>query len=147
MLKFLYGISGKHTLTGQHNYAAEQGYSTQLTARIARKTPVIYGTDWGFAVKGDKDSAYVRQATVATLIEEYRKGSIIAICWHEVRPTEDEPVTFRKSVRGKLTDQQFSDVITPGTPLYERWCAGGCRGGIHEAIAGGPRADSVSAVS
>src|ERR1700683_5102769 len=30
LLKFLYEISGKHTLTGQHNYAAEQGYSTQL---------------------------------------------------------------------------------------------------------------------
>jgi hypothetical protein len=123
LLKFLYGISGKHTLTGQHNFAAEQGYSTQFATRLARKTPVIYGTDWGFAARGDKDSAFVRQATVATLIEEYRKGSIIAICWHEVRPTEDEPVTFRQSVRGKLTNQQFSDVITPGTSLYERWCA------------------------
>ena len=123
LLKFLYQISGKHTLTGQHNYAAEQGYSTQLMTRLAHKTPVIYGTDWGFAARGDKDSAYVRQQTVATLIEQYRKGSIIAICWHEVRPTQDEPVTFRQSVRGKLTDQQFSDVITPGTQLYKHWCA------------------------
>ena len=123
LLKFLYGISGKHTLTGQHNFAGEQGYSTQLTARVARKTPVIYGTDWGFAAKGDKDSAFVRQETVARLIAEYRKGSIIAICWHEVRPTQDEPVTFRQSVRGKLTNQQFKDVVTPGTALYIRWCA------------------------
>jgi mannan endo-1,4-beta-mannosidase len=123
LLKFLYGISGKHTLTGQHNFPAEQGYSTQLMTRAAHKTPVIYGTDWGFAAQGDKDSAYVRQATVATLIEQYRKGSIIAICWHEVQPTQDEPVTFRQSVRGKLTDQQFSEVITPGTLLYKHWCA------------------------
>src|SRR5580658_7779216 len=68
LLEFLYSISGKHTLTGQHNFAADQGYSTQLTARLAQKTPVIYGTDWGFAARGDKDSAFVRQATVATLI-------------------------------------------------------------------------------
>jgi mannan endo-1,4-beta-mannosidase len=123
LLSFLYDISGNHTLTGQHNYAAEQGYSTQFSTRLGRKTPVIYGTDWGFSAPGDKDSAYVRQATVETLIKEYRKGSIIAICWHEVRPTEDEPVTFRGSVQGKLTDQQFHDVITPGTALYDRWCA------------------------
>jgi mannan endo-1,4-beta-mannosidase len=123
LLNFLYDISGNHTLSGQHNYAAEQGYSTGAFLRLGHKSPVIYGTDWGFAAKGDKDSAFVRQATVATLIDEYRKGSIIAICWHEVRPTQDEPVTFRQSVQGKLTDQQFHDVITPGTVLYSRWCA------------------------
>jgi hypothetical protein len=123
LLKFLYAVSNKHTLTGQHNYPAEQHYSTQFTTHLARKTPAIYGTDWGFAAIGDKDSAYTRQATVDTLIDEYHKGSIITLCWHEVRPTEDEPVTFPKSIRGTLTEQQFEDLLTPGTPLYQRWCA------------------------
>jgi len=123
LLKFLYSISGKHTLTGQHNYAAQQEISTRAAAKFIGKTPVIYGTDWGFSKKGDKDSAYVRQATVDELIKQYKNGSIIAITWHEVRPTEDEPVTFRKSVQGKLTNAEFDDVITPGTKLYNRWCA------------------------
>jgi hypothetical protein len=123
LLRFLYDISGNHTLTGQHNYAAQQGYSTGLALRLSGKTPVIYGTDWGFARAGDKDSAFVREQTVGTLIEEYRKGSIIALCWHELPPTKDEPVTFRKDVMSKLTNQQFEDVITPGTELYQRWCA------------------------
>jgi mannan endo-1,4-beta-mannosidase len=123
LLSFLYDISGNHTLTGQHNYAAQQEYSTGVALRLSRKTPVIYGTDWGFARAGDKDSAFVREETVRTLIEEYRKGSIIALCWHEVPPTKDEPVTFRKDVMSKLTNQQFDDVITPGTGLYQRWCA------------------------
>jgi mannan endo-1,4-beta-mannosidase len=48
---------------------------------------------------------------------------MIAITWHAVRPTDDEPVTFRRSVQGKLTDAQFNDVITPGTVLYNRWAA------------------------
>jgi mannan endo-1,4-beta-mannosidase len=50
-----------------------------------------------------------------------------------VPPTADEPVTFRPkpgaatnqlaSVLGRLTDEQWNDVITPGTELYNRWCA------------------------
>jgi mannan endo-1,4-beta-mannosidase len=123
LLNFLYNISGNHTLTGQHNYAAQQGYSTGMALKLSHKTPVIYGTDWGFARAGDKDSAFVREQTVRTLIEQYRKGSIIALCWHEVPPTKDEPVTFRKDVMSKLTNQQFEDVIAPGTALYQRWSA------------------------
>jgi mannan endo-1,4-beta-mannosidase len=122
LLKFLYSISGTHTLSGQHNYAGDQEYSTDLTARLAHKTPVIYGTDWGFAKLGDKDSAYVRQKTVEELIKQYRNGSIIALCWHEVRPTQEEPVTFRHDILGRITDAQFDQIISPGTALYQRWC-------------------------
>ncbi|HEY1923340.1 MAG TPA: glycosyl hydrolase [Tepidisphaeraceae bacterium] len=123
LLHYLYSISNKQTMTGQHNYAAQQEISTRAAKKVSGKTPIIYGTDWGFSKQGDKDSAYVRQATVDELIKQYKAGSIIAITWHEVRPTEDEPVTFRKSVQGKLTDAEWNDVITPGTKLNERWCA------------------------
>jgi mannan endo-1,4-beta-mannosidase len=60
---------------------------------------------------------------VQELIRQHRKGSIIAICWHAVRPTEDEPVTFRSSVQGKLTRVQFEELVTPGSPLNRRWLA------------------------
>lgn len=123
LLRYLYNISGRHTMTGQHNYAAQQEISTLAALKVSGKTPAIYGTDWGFSKEGDKDSAYVRQATVEELEKQYANGSIIALTWHAVRPTDDEPVTFRKSVQGKLTDAQFHDVITPGTKLYDRWCA------------------------
>jgi hypothetical protein len=44
------------------------------------------------------------------------------------------PVTFQRrrntpapeklnTVQGQLTDQQFRDVLTPGTELHQRWCA------------------------
>jgi mannan endo-1,4-beta-mannosidase len=123
LLQYLYSISGKHTMTGQHNYAAQQEVSTKQALKVSGKTPAIYGTDWGFSREGDKDSAFVRQAIVEELKKQYANGSIIAITWHAVRPTDDEPVTFRKSVQGKLTDAQFNDVITPGTMLYNRWAA------------------------
>src|SRR5262249_40163921 len=35
--------------------------------------------------------------------------------------TDDEPVTFKESIQGKLTDTEWNELITPGTPLNERW--------------------------
>lgn len=123
LLKFLYDISGQHTLSGQHNFPNEQEYSTQFAAKASHKTPAMYGTDFGFAKAGDKDSAYVRGEIVKELIKQHRDGSIITICWHCVRPIEDEPGTFRHNVCGKISDAEFEDLLTPGTAIYQRWCA------------------------
>ncbi len=137
LLQYLYSISGRHTMTGQHNYAAQQEVSTLAALKVSGKTPAVYGTDWGFSRKGDKDSAFVRQATVEELEKQYAKGSIIAITWHAVRPTDDEPVTFRKSVQGKLTDAQFRELLTPGSAIYNRWCRSGrCDRRVSERASG-----------
>ncbi len=122
LLDFLYRISGRQTLTGQHNFPDRQLYSTGLAAARDGKTPALYGTDWGFAAVGDKDSAYVRHRTVRTLIRQWQDGSVIAVCWHAVPPTEDEPVTFSGSVQSRLTDAQFQALLTPGTNTHRHWC-------------------------
>ena len=54
---------------------------------------------------------------------QYRNGAVIALTWHEVRPTDDEPVSFRDSVQGHLTDAEWKELLTPGSPLNIRWCA------------------------
>jgi mannan endo-1,4-beta-mannosidase len=74
-----------------------------------------------------------RPETITEVKRQYEQGSIITLCWHAVPPTADEPVTFRPkpgavtnrlaSVQGQLTDEQWNDVITPGTELYNHWCA------------------------
>ncbi len=55
------------------------------------------------------------------------------LCWHAVPPTADEPVTFQPipgvevapdklaSVQGQLTDEQYRELMTPGTSLRRRW--------------------------
>jgi mannan endo-1,4-beta-mannosidase len=63
------------------------------------------------------------------MIAEARKqadaGSIIYLCWHMLRPTEDEPgepgESWRGSVQARLTDDQWQELITPDTPLHQRW--------------------------
>ena len=52
---------------------------------------------------------------------ETTTGFIITIMWHAVPPTEEEPVEFRKSIQSHITDEQWQDLITPGTAINERW--------------------------
>ena len=134
LLKFIYSISGTHTMTGQHNFPNTKDTYTQRAAQSWGKAPAIYGQDMGFAKEGNQDSYLARPEIVAECKRQYALGSIVTICWHAVPPTADEPVIFAQrrgspapeklaSVQGKLTDEQFKDVLTPGTELYKRWCA------------------------
>jgi mannan endo-1,4-beta-mannosidase len=134
LLEFLYRISGKYTLTGQHNYPNTKDRNSQFAAKYLGKTPAVFSTDWGFAEDGDTDSYLARPDIVAETKRQHHLGSVITICWHAVPPTADEPVTFHPqfgetaleslaSVQGQLLDQQFQELLTPGTRLYKRWCA------------------------
>jgi mannan endo-1,4-beta-mannosidase len=133
LLKFFYDISGKYTLTGQHNYPNVKDRNTRFAAGTIGKTPAVFSTDMGFAKPGDTDSYLARPDIVEEAKRQLRLGSIITLCWHAVPPTADEPVTFRPgpggakpeslaTVQGRLLDGQFKDVLTPGTALYKRWC-------------------------
>ncbi|MEJ2053582.1 MAG: glycosyl hydrolase [Calditrichaceae bacterium] len=132
LLNLFYNISGKYILTGQHNYPNTGDRNSQFAADYIGKTPVIWSTDMGFAEDGDTDSYLARPDIVKEAIRQHRLGSIITICWHAVPPTAKEPVVFRAayagdspdslaSVQGKLQDDQFKDLLTPGTDLYDQW--------------------------
>jgi len=134
LLQLLYSISGKYMLTGQHNYPNTKDASTRQAAEYTGKTPAVYSQDWGFAKDGNKDSYLARPDIVEEVKRQHKLGSIITICWHAVPPTADEPITFQPkkgepapekltTVQGQLTDEQFKDVLTPGTELHKRWCA------------------------
>lgn len=135
LLELYYRISGKYTLTGQHNYPDTRDGNSKFATQYCGKTPVIWSTDMGFAKAGDKDSYLARPAIVKEAIRQHKKGSIITICWHAVPPTGNEPVTFQPvrgkvyspdslaSVQGKMQEQQYKDVLTPGTKLYNKWAA------------------------
>jgi mannan endo-1,4-beta-mannosidase len=132
LLELFYSISGKYMLSGQHNYPNIKDRNTLFAADFIGKTPAIFSTDWGFAKDSDTDSHLARPDIVKEAIRQHQLGSIITICWHAVPPTTNEPVTFRQmpgsspdsliSVQGQLTDQQFKDLLTPGTKLYKHWC-------------------------
>jgi mannan endo-1,4-beta-mannosidase len=133
VLQMLQDISGRYTLTGQHNFPNTKSRNSEFAAKYIGKAPAIFASDWGFAQAGDTDSYLARPDIVQEAIRQYQRGSLVEMCWHAVPPTADEPVTFRPlpgadphklaSVQGRLTDEQFKEVLTPGTALYQHWCA------------------------
>jgi len=123
LLKYIASISGTAYITGQHNYPNVASRYTDLAYDLTGKYPGLFGADFGFSAGDDKDSVLGRPAMIEEVERQYHNGAVIAYTWHEVRPTDDEPVTFRDSVQGKLTDYEWRQLLTPGTPLNQRWCA------------------------
>jgi len=121
LLRKIDQISGHATLTGQHNFPNHVSRWSDRVYDLTGKFPAIFGQDFGFSGGEDKDSTEGRPSMVEEAIRQYRNGAVIALTWHAVRPTDDEPVTFRDSVQGHLTDFEWSELLTPGTDIYNRW--------------------------
>lgn len=114
-------ISGHFTLTGQHNFPNHVSRWSDRIYDLTGQFPAIFGQDFGFSGGEDKDSVEGRASMIEETKRQYRSGSVIALTWHAVRPTDDEPVTFRDSVQGHLTEFEWNELLTPGTDLYNRW--------------------------
>jgi mannan endo-1,4-beta-mannosidase len=131
LLKLLDDVSGRYTFTGQHNYPNTKDHNSVFAANYTGEMPVVYGIDMGHAVAGNSDSYLARPDIVKECIRQHHAGSLVTICWHAVPPTGDEPTTFSpqpgadpkhlKSVQGQLLDEQFHELLTPGTPLHRKW--------------------------
>ena len=121
LLKYIYSISGSNILTGQH--CAPLVGSTRLSVvhRRTKQYPALFGQDFGFSYPGYWDGINYRQQIVDEAIRRHQEGFIITLMWHAVPPTMDEPVEFREAIQGEMTDQEWKDLITPGTMLNERW--------------------------
>lgn len=121
LLQYLYNISGKQTLTGQHCVPLVGSLRLVVVHRQTRHYPAVFGQDFGFDAPGSWDGINFRQQIVDEAIRRHSEGFIITLMWHAVRPMDDEPVTFGESVQGELTEEEWQELITPGTLLNERW--------------------------
>jgi mannan endo-1,4-beta-mannosidase len=121
LLEYLNSISGKQTLTGQHSVPMLGSLRLPSVEKRVGKYPALFGQDFGFSAPGTWDGINYRQQIVDEAIRRNSEGFIITLMWHAVRPTEDEPVTFRESIQAELTDDEWQELTTPGTPLNERW--------------------------
>lgn len=121
LLEYIYSISGKQTMAGQHSVPLLESTRLVVAHRTTKHYPALFGQDFGFDSPGSWDGINYRQRIVDEAIRRHHEGFVITLMWHAVRPTEDEPVTFRESIQGDLTDQEWEELITPGTRLNERW--------------------------
>lgn len=111
LLSFLYHIQGKYMLSGQHNYPHELTRSSDSTYAITGKHAAIWGSDF--------IDPHFRQAIVEEAIRQYKRGSIITLMYHIVKPFDPDSLGFAKGVEGKITEEQWKEIITPGTEYYK----------------------------
>jgi Glycosyl hydrolase family 26 len=125
LLKRICDASGKGILAGQHNFPNQRHLDTDRVHELTGKYPAIWGSDFGFTGGEDKDSILHRHQMIEEAKRQAAAGSLIYLCWHMVRPTEDEPVQpgigWRESVQAHLTDEQWTELVTSDTPLHKRW--------------------------
>jgi mannan endo-1,4-beta-mannosidase len=114
-------LSGHGILSGQHNFPNTVSRYSDRILELTGSYPAIFGQDFGFSGGEDKDSTLGRPSMIAEVIRQYHRGAVIALTWHAVRPTEDEPVTFHDSVQGHLSDWEWQQLLAPGTDLHARW--------------------------
>ena len=118
LLAYLYSLEGKHTLAGQHNYNHELNKYMDAAREMTGKYPAVWGAD--FILGGMKDYG---PEIVAEAIKKYKEGYIITLMWHAGRPTDDPPYGWKESIQAEVTDEQWKELTTAGTPLNLRWQA------------------------
>jgi mannan endo-1,4-beta-mannosidase len=118
LLSFLYSIEGEKLLTGQHNYGHELTRSTDSIYAYTGKYPAIWGADVGGNPEGERDFI---QVVIDEAIRQHEKGSIITLMYHQVKPFHHDSLGFSKSVKGRVTDEEWEAIVTPGTEYHEMW--------------------------
>jgi mannan endo-1,4-beta-mannosidase len=131
LLKKLCSVTGKGVLSGHHNFPDHRSLDSDAVFEATQKYPAIWGSDFGFLDGEDKDSMIHRDLMIEEAKKQYAAGSIIYLCWHMLRPTEDEPgkanpnggtsESWGGSVQAKLTDEQWAELIASDSPLHQRW--------------------------
>ncbi|WP_276357742.1 glycosyl hydrolase [Cohnella caldifontis] len=120
LLNYLDEISGTNMLSGQHDYSGNQTRYFNAVNDLTDQSPAVWSTDLGFGVVGHNDTMYNRDAMVEEAISKWNQGSLVALTWHMCAPTVSSPCDWDPGVQGaSLTDQQWQDITTPGTSLYD----------------------------
>lgn len=118
LLSYLYQISGKQILSGEHNYNESMNLFSDSVKAITGKYPAVWGTDFIFSGTKDRGPEIVAEA-----IKKHKEGAIIALMWHQGRPTDEPPFPWKESIQGKLNTAQWNELVTPNSPLNKRWLA------------------------
>jgi mannan endo-1,4-beta-mannosidase len=116
VLSYLYEINGKYILSGEHNYNQDMHRCSDSVKAFTGKYPAVWSTDFIWNGKIDNGQAIVNEA-----IKKWKEGYLVTLMWHEGRPTDEPPYGWKESIQGKLSDSQWNELITQGTPLNQRW--------------------------
>ncbi|MBR6369452.1 MAG: glycosyl hydrolase family 26 [Bacteroidaceae bacterium] len=103
-------ISGLH-----HNQLNMPAYRYDLNniERACGKEPMIWGGD----------VAWDASRVIELAQENYANGHIITLMWHAARPMDHGIVNFRGQTQGEFSDEQWDELMTVGSDMYNSWLA------------------------
>lgn len=119
LLNYFREVSGRYILSGQHNYNRSLSIYTERVHELTGKYPALWGSD--FIIYETNN----RQEVVDEAIKQHEQGAIITLMWHAMRPMDtlssDFKLNWANSIQGKMSDEEWQELVTPGTPLHTRW--------------------------
>jgi len=116
LLEQLYDINGRKIIAGHQNYVGRVDTYPQRVREITGRTPQIWGCDF---INYDKPG--VATAVVREAYRKFTEGYMVTLMWHAGRPTDDPPFGWKESIQADLTENEWQDLITPGTAIHGRW--------------------------
>lgn len=120
VLDFLYSISGKKTLAGQHNKEpnAEPTKWTDYVFETTGKYPALWSGDFLF----QQENIDQRWTMIHEAQRQYEAGALINLMWHACPPDEGEPCGWDPGLlNAQLDDNQWNELLTDGTVLNKNW--------------------------
>ncbi len=125
LLAFLQQTAAEgRTLSGQHNYFSQQPLSSDRVTALTGRAPLIWGGEWGFSdAAHPSDDVAHRPRLIAEMRARHAAGHIVVLTWHQASPAVGEPCPFEGGVKCQISDAQWREVLTPGSPLHHVWLA------------------------
>jgi hypothetical protein len=118
ILTRLYASSGTRILSGQRNDSGSPDGATEQVFQVASKHTAIYESDLDTTSGADSARAVLDEA-----VRQSAAKSIVSLRWLAPNPAAPEIAGGRDSRETALTDFEWKELMTPGTHLYQRWCA------------------------
>ncbi|QGQ97217.1 glycosyl hydrolase [Paenibacillus psychroresistens] len=118
LLAYLYSLSGKMTISGQHDYLESPDEWSHVVKTITDTYSGIHGYELGATLnQSDKLISSQRSAVVDSAIQWYKAGGIVTIAYHASLPGT---CACWSNVQKTISQKDFDKIITPGTTQYKQ---------------------------
>jgi mannan endo-1,4-beta-mannosidase len=121
LLAYLYSLSGKQTISGQHDYLESPDEWNHQLKVITDKYAGIHGFELGGILNQSAAKLAEQRADVVdSAIQWYKAGGIVTISYHASLPGT---CACWENVQKTLSQKDFDKIVTPGTTQYKQLIA------------------------
>ena len=119
VMEYLYSMQGQKTIVGIHNREpnSEPSKQTNQAYAVTGQYPALWSGDFLFSSSDVSN----RWNMIYECKKQWENGSIVQLMLHVTPPTQAEAGNWDGGVVSKLTDEQWSSLITNGGELNKAW--------------------------